>query len=390
MSRTGVSAATRSRRPLRVLQVVDGLQPGGAQTLVYAYARLGPAWNLSTFVAAIAPTHDATLASRLRAASDGLELIEHDATWDPRLLRALIATIRRERIDVVHTHLAGADIAGGAAGRLTRTPVVSSLHAVAEYRRQYTLRRRVLANTATRRFADALIAVSSATGESHVRELDLAPDALTVIRNAPAATLLVPDSMDVEAKRRELGIEGLVVTMVARLDPQKDHETLVRGAGALAATHPDAVVLIVGDGPRRSEIAHLVAAEGLQGRVRLLGSRADAVEIMAASDVACQLTLDLEGIPVALLDGLALGLPTIASAARGADEVVEDGVSGLLVPQLDVSAFSSALSRLLGHATLRAELGEGARRRVESTFGLERWMAETVAVYDRVLDGRAR
>jgi glycosyltransferase involved in cell wall biosynthesis len=376
-------------RPLRVLHVVDGLDAGGAQSLVYAFAKLAAGSLLSVYVSAIARTYDPALVARIRETAAGLELVETGALWDPRLIASLVRAIRRDDVDLVHTHLAGADVAGGVAAKLTGTPLVSTLHAVAEHRSSYTARRRMLANLATRRLPDALIAVSAGTRDSHVRMLGLRPESIELIPNTPVAPLLLPDDFDREVKRRELGLDGLGLCMVARLDPQKDHETLVHGMHAVLAEHPQTTALVVGDGPRRRELDALVASEGLSSRVRLLGQRADAVEIMAACDVACQLTLDLEGIPVALLDGLALGLPTVATAARGADEVVEHGRSGLLLPQRDVDAFAAALRELLADADLRARLGEEGRRRVEAHFGAERWLAAIEGVYRRVLDGRA-
>jgi glycosyltransferase involved in cell wall biosynthesis len=376
--------------PLRVLHVVDGLDAGGAQSLVYAFAKLAAGSPLSVYVSGIARTHDPALVARIREAAAGFEVIDAGALWDPRLPWALVRTIRRHDVDLVHTHLAGADVAGGVAAKLMGTPVVSTLHAVAEHRSSYRARRRVLANLATRRLADALIAVSEGTRDSHVEALGLRPESIHLIPNTPVAPLLLPEDFDREAKRRELGLDGFGVCMVARLDPQKDHDTLVRGMHAVLAQQPQTTALVVGDGPRRGEIEALVAGEGLSERVRLLGQRGDAVEIMAACDVACQLTLDLEGIAVALLDGLALGLPTIATRARGADEVVDHGRSGLLVPQRDVDAFAGALRELLADADLRARLGEEGRRRVEEHFGAERWLREIEAVYRRVLDRQAR
>jgi glycosyltransferase involved in cell wall biosynthesis/2-polyprenyl-3-methyl-5-hydroxy-6-metoxy-1,4-benzoquinol methylase len=387
---TAESGGREPARPLRVLHVVDGLDHGGAQSLVYAFAKLAAGSPLSVYVSAIAPTHDPALAARIREVAAGFELVETGAIWDLRLLRALVRAIRRYDVDLVHTHLPGADVVGGVAAKLTRKPLVSTLHAVADHRSSWTVQRRVLSNLATRHLPDALIAVGEATRDSHVRLLDLPPQSIEVILNTPVAPLLLPDDFDRESKRRELGLDGFGICMVARLDPQKDHETLVRGMHAVLDVHPETTALLVGDGPRRPQLEGVVAVEGLSGRVRLLGQRADAVEVMAACDVACQLTVGPEGIPVALLDALALGLPTVATAARGADEVIEHLRSGLLVPKDDAGAFASAVGELLADPGLRARLGEEGRRRVDAHFGAERWMTAIEAVYRRVLDGRSR
>ena len=372
---------------IRVLHVVDGLGVGGAQSLVYAQARAAQGGRFRIAVAGLDAAPDPDVAATLAGAADRLDVVPYTRLSDPRSVLALTRVIRSWRADVVHTHLAAADVLGGVAGLLTRRPVVSTLHAVAPARDLYWPTRRIAADFASRRLARLLVAVSAATRDSHVAALRLPPDRFRVVRNVPVAPLLVPAGFDRDAKRASLGLArgDLAVATVARLHSQKDHPTMLRGLAPLLRDRSCSALLVVGEGPTRPELEGLARELGVAEHVRFLGNRPDAVELTAASDVVCQLTLDQEGIPVALLDAMSLGLPVVATAASGIDEVVEDGRSGVLVAQGDVAGVTAAVQRLVETPRLRAELGEAARVTIARRFSLEGWTSALGAVYDEVL-----
>ena len=357
---------------------------------MYAQARAAEGTRLRVAVAGLDAVPDPNVAASLAAAADRLDVVPYTRLWDPRGVLALARVIRAWRADVVHTHLVAADVLGGLAGRLTGTPVVSTLHAVAPARDVYWPTRRAAADFATRRLARLLVAVSAATRDSHVAALGIPPARFRVVRNVPVAPLLLPPGFDRAAKRASLGLgpDAPVVVTVARLHPQKDHATTLRGLAPLLRDGSCAALLVVGDGETRPELERLAAELHIAGHVRFLGSRPDAVELTAAGDVVCQLTLDHEGIPVALLDAMSLGLPVVATAAAGIEEVVADGASGVLVRQGDPAGVTSAVRRLLDAPGLRSALGEAARAVVAERFSLERWASELGAVYDELLPGR--
>jgi L-malate glycosyltransferase len=374
-------------RRIVVLQVIDGLRVGGAQSVVLGLLRLHDRTRFRMLVANVGG-HDPALVDRIGEAAD-VVITEGRPLWDPRGLASLLRVIRRHRVDLVHTHLAAADVLGGLAARLTGRPSVATLHNVAEDRRRYRRERRVLADLATRRLSGHLIAVSEAVLESHARVLGVPEERMTVVPNVPVAPLLLPAGFDAGRKRAELGLgDGPVIVNVARLDDTKDQDTLVRALTEVTAHEPGATALIVGEGPRAAALAELAREVGAERETRFLGRRMDAVEIMACSDVVCHPTHSFEGLPIALLDAMSLGLPVVASAVEGVDELVEPERTGLLVPPRDPAALAGALTRLLGSAEARARLGAGARERIERDYDLHAWMRANEAEYLRALHGR--
>lgn len=370
-----------------MLQVIDGLRVGGAQSVVLGLLRLHDRRRFRMLVANVG-AHDAALVRRVAESAD-VAVTKGRPLWDARALASLVAVIRRERVDVVHTHLAAADVLGGLAALLTRKPSVSTLHNVAEDRERYRRERRALADLATRHVSRRLVAVSDAVRDSHMRRLGLAPERMTVIPNVPVAPLLLPRGFDPALKRAELGLgDGPVVVTVARLDDTKDQDTLLRALFGIVSRHRDVTALVVGEGPRAAVLETLARESGVAQAVRFLGRRMDAVEIMACSDVVCHPTHSYEGLPIALLDAMSLGLPVVASDVEGVDELVDPGRTGLLVPPREPAALAEAVSALLASADERARLGSGARAHVESEYDPHAWMRANEAEYVDALHGR--
>ena len=146
-------------------------------------------------------------------------------------------------------------------------------------------------------------------------------------------------------------------------------------------------LLIVGDGTQRQELTELSRVLGLEDTVKFLGTRHDAVEIVGSSDVFVHPT-QLEGLGMAIMEAMSLGVPPVASRVPAIAELIEDGSSGVLVAPGDVAAWEEALLRLLRSPALRQEIGQAARGRAVSEFDPELWMDRTEAVYRSAQEAR--
>jgi glycosyltransferase involved in cell wall biosynthesis len=295
--------------------------------------------------------------------------------------------VRAERTDVVHAHLTLAEWHGGLAARLARRPLVSTLHSIAEDREGSGWASRVAASFATKRLATRLLAVGESVYASHLRTLGGAAAKLEVVRNIPVAPLLLPPRFDRDAKCAELGLTRPLVTSVSRLAAMRDHETLIRAGAVLVRELPTLTVALVGEGEEEQRLRRLVRELQLEASVRFLGTRMDAAEVLAASDVICQPTL-YEGLPITVLDAMSLGLPVVASDVPGNAELLDNGQTGLLVPPRSVDSLAGVLKRLLRQPELARRLGAAARERVAGRFRAEEWIARIQAVYTELADAR--
>ena len=284
---------------------------------------------------------------------------------DPTLVPKLYRLFRRERPDIVHTHAWGTLLEGVLAARAARVPVVvHGEHGTLETRpRNVWIQRRVW------RRVDHVLAVSDALAEKMAATFDFPASRITVIRNGVDLERFGRHSR-AEA-RRALGVTPgeFVVGTVGRLVPVKDQRQLIGATRVLAQRGVPVKVLIVGDGPLRNELQDQIDTLGLKEHVRLLGSRTDVPELMAAFDLFA-LSSQSEGLSNTVLEAMASGLPVVATRVGGNPELVQSGTTGLLVPAGDETALAEAIAALYRDADFRLRVALAARQRAQSVFSL--------------------
>jgi glycosyltransferase involved in cell wall biosynthesis len=174
---------------------------------------------------------------------------------------------------------------------------------------------------------------------------------------------------------------------VGRLITQKGHADLLRAWSLLGDGRRNAVLVVLGEGSERPALEALAAALGLTGSIRFAGFREDAASLLPALDLLAHPSL-FEGLPNAVLEAMAAGLPVVATAIPGNDELIRDGETGLLVPPGDPPALARALGRLLGDPALRAALGDRARARILAERGLEPMLVRYERAFLAAIAGR--
>jgi glycosyltransferase involved in cell wall biosynthesis len=312
--------------------------------------------------------------------------------------RALYQVLRRERFDLVHSHNPKGTLLGPVVGQLARAPVVTHTVHGFLFNENTTGLTRGLAEGAElwcARWCDHLLFQSEEDYRFALGHRFKEPERLHLVGNGIDERRFDPERYP-EArrrKRRELGLEEgqLVVGMVARLVREKGYLEFFEMAGRLVREFPQLRLLVVGitepDQRDALDLRPLVAAQGLEGRCLVLEQRRDMPELYACMDVAV-LPSHREGIPRALLEAAAMGVPIAATDIRGCREVIVPGESGLLFPLKDAEGFTATVRRLLLDEGLRRRLGEAGRRRVLENYTEERTARRLIACYERFLAGR--
>lgn len=374
---------------LRVHVLIDSLTWGGAETLVADFAAGAPAAGIELSVGYLQDFDGSPSAARLRARGVEPQLLGIERLRDRSALPRLRRQLREVRPDIVHTHLGASDLLGTLAARSLGIPAVSTIHLIAQ-RRTGDLRSDTKARLmalARRRSGRRVITVSDAARAAYLRTGWDRPERVVTVHNG-----IAPDTPRTTAAqvRAQLGLapDALVVALVAVLRPGKGHDVLAEAARRLLPRFPSLRLLVIGDGPSRAEVARLFAPLG--DAALLLGHRRDVFELLGASDVLLHPTL-IDAFPTVLLEAGAAGRPVIATAVGGIPEIVEDGVTGLLVPAPPAAdAIATQLERLLADAALRSRLGAAARERHERRFTAVHWAEHLRRVYDDVLAEAAR
>ncbi len=194
---------------------------------------------------------------------------------------------------------------------------------------------------------------------------------------------------DRERLLQGLGQQTLVVLVGNMHSDVKGHPWLIAAAPAVLQEFPQTRFVLAGDGDARPQFEEQAARLGVQQNFLFLGRRSDIPDLLASCDIAV-LPSRAEGLPNAVLEYMAAGLPTIASRVGGNAELIEDGVTGLLVPSEDAVALSSALLRLLRDPELARHLAENGQRMAVENYSFERLMREVEGLYTELLDRHKR
>jgi len=179
-----------------------------------------------------------------------------------------------------------------------------------------------------------------------------------------------------------LPADALVIGTVGNLTPKKGQAILIEAFSRLHASRADSRLVIVGTGPEQEHLRSEVASRGLEDAVLMTGSRGDVPDLLPAFDIYASASL-FEGLPIALVEAFAAGLPVVATSAGGTGEVVSDGVEGVLVDPGDVDALAKALDALAGDPERRASYGAAATRRSRD-FDVSRAIGQIQRIYDEV------
>lgn len=231
---------------------------------------------------------------------------------------------------------------------------------------------------------DRVICVSGAVAQSYI-EAGVAQHLLATIANG--VRYRAP-SRDRATLRGEWRLDDApVLLMAARFAPQKDHALLLRALPTILAAHPDCIVLLAGEGPLLWTVAAQIAALGLAGSVRMLGSCQDMPDLMAAADLLL-LPSRFEGLSLVALEAMAAGLPVVATDAPGNAELLEDGVSGWLAPAGDALAYAATVIDALSDCEQLGQVASAARDRQANRFDADRMIAQTAALYEGASDAR--
>lgn len=365
---------------MKALHVINTAEVGGGASHLI---QLAQGLALHGWTSTVVVGRDGPSGPRLRAA--GVPVLKVGPMGVGTLL-SLPQVLRAQRPDVVHVHGSRAGLLGTLSARAAGVrPVVYTAHAFAFRRKDYPVLRWafVLAERATCALADHVICLTHGDLAA-AKEAGIPTSHATVIPNGIDLTRFTAG-----ADRAVLGIaQGVpVIGMVARLVPQKDPMTFLQAARRVADALPDAKFLLVGDGPLRPDVESAARALGLEGRCLALGARQDVPQLLAVMDVVL-LTSRWEGLPLSALEAMAAARPLVASRLPGMSEVIEDGLTGVLVSPGDSEQFAAATLVLLRDAPRRAAMGTRARRRVADHFSEERMIMSTVRAYRSALAAR--
>lgn len=365
---------------MRIFLLSTSMGMGGADQQILLLAQAMCARGHEVRIVALAPLGAMGLeAQRAGIPTESLEL--RRGVGDVPRIVALVRMLRAWRPDVLHSHMVHANLLARAVRPFAPVPaLISTIHSINDGGRL-----RLAAYRLTNGLVDRVTIISRVAADRYLslravpaERLEVVPNAVDTVRfrHLPEARVAV---------RRELGLgDDFTWLAVGRFEEPKDYPTMLAAFAELARARPTARLLLVGQGSLRDDVEALTRAAGVGDRVHFLGVRRDVPEIMSAAD-AYVLSSAWEGMPVVVLEAASVGLPVAATKVGGVPEVVQDGVTGLLVPPRTPSALAAAMERIetLGPAA-RSAMGARGRALVEERFSYGRVMEMWERIYSEL------
>ena len=370
-----------------VLYLVDNLGPGGSQRYVAELARHAASFGVRPHVCSA--KEGGVFHEELIREGTPLLFAPFRKLYGPdgfRALSTLTRYIRTHRIDVVHTFQTNANILGTLAARIAGRRVVTTRRDMGDFGMRGSPRLAVFETLVINRLAHRIVANSRAAMEAAAANEGIPEKKLGLIYNGIDCGRFRPE-LEKGPWRRTLGVpetSSCVFGIVAGHRPVKAVETAIRAFARVRVSHPDAFLLLVGDGPERSALEALVRNLKLEASALFLGAREDVENLLPAFDVFLNSSKS-ESFSNAILEAMAAGLPVVATRVGGNPESVADGATGFLVIPGDPVVMGAAMAILAADPELRRRMGRAGRERVETLFSKERSFSELARLYGSVL-----
>jgi len=368
-------ASSLVNRPISVLHVVLSTATGGMENVIYNLATAHDPKQLKLRVACLEAV--GPLSEKLKRHGIESELLPPMTPGLSMLFPwSLIRFIRQSHCNIVHTHSGCWSKVATACFWIPQVKLVYTDHG----RAFPELRDRIFLDRIAVRFTDRVVAVGEPLRQYLLDTVKLPEKKVITIRNGIDTGRFQPRT-DRNAVRTELGYGPMdvVVAIVARLAPVKNHKLLIESFGDLSKKYPNARLLIIGDGPLRGELETLSRESSLLNRVLFTGDRSDVERLLGAADIAT-LSSQSEGISLTLLEAMATGLPVVATDVGGNSTIITEGHEGYLVGQ-DRAPYAAALARLVQSEELRRTLGVHARKTVVDKWSVRQMAAQYQELY---------
>jgi glycosyltransferase involved in cell wall biosynthesis len=365
------------QRKIRILETIRQGKIGGGETHVLDLVQ---ALDKSRFEPVVLSFTPGPMIDRLMAMGIQTHVIETERPFNVAKWGAVRRLLRDEQIDLVHAHGTRAHSNTFWAARRLGLPIIYTVHGWSFHPDQAPLARRAcqLAEKLLMAQADATICVSQSNQYDGLDFSDMARS--VVIKNGINLQRFNP-SLHTYNVRAELGIprDVVLVGYIARITAQKDPFTLLR-AVALLPPALNIKFLLVGDGDLKAEAQQLVRELKIEASVIFTDFRQDVPDVLHALDIYCLPSL-WEGLPIGVLEAMAMGKAVVASSIKATREIVEPGVNGLLVPPQDPGQLAAAIARLAASPALRRTLGARAYQTIQAGFTAEEMTRQVEHLY---------
>jgi len=373
------------KKPARILRIIPSLEMGGVErTLTSILPRLDKRqykvylcclFKRDKLADTIESLGIPIIKFRMRARLD------FDGKYIAGILR-LTRLMKKMQIDIVHTHLYRANLAGRIAAKLAGIPVIIANEHNIDSWKKFSQR---LNDRALAKITNKIIAVSDAVKDFYVKKIGISEDKIITIYNGVDISKF-QTYVNTNKQKEEFGIkpDEKIITIIGRLHQQKGHLYFLKAAQIIREKNPKVKFLIVGDGPLEEQLRSMSEDLGISKNVVFTGLREDIPQILAMSDISVLASLR-EGFSITVLESMAAGKPVVVTDVGGNSEVVEHGKTGFIIPAQSPEDLALYSLNLINNQELAKKMGQEAEKRVLN-FSIDRMVEKTENLYDVLLE----
>ncbi len=361
---------------MNILQVINSLDCGGLEKLTLNLAKGLKTQGHNVVICCLeglGNLHKGDLGGIEVAAlnkKDGLDVI---------LPFRLAGLMRKEKIEIIHSHNPGPLIYGTIAGKIAGVPVIINT-------RHGRAPRQI--NRFIWEMNDCIVSISNDAKTELVKINKINPEKVTVIHNGIDLKEFNSTYQSYPEEKKKIGLEAsFVIGTVSRLSPEKDQTTLIKAFAKVAAVETTAKLVFVGDGPSKNVLQALAKSLGLEDRVIFLGFRSDISVIMRSFDIFVLSSL-MEGISLSLLEAMALSRPVVVTDVGGNPEVVKNNETGILALPQNPDNLAEGIISLAKNRDMANKFGEAGRKWVEQEFDIDKMVARYLSLYEKCLGSK--
>lgn len=363
---------------MKILHVIQTSGPGGAEGMLINL--LGALSNYATKYSHVAALlKPGWLYQKLKDEGTDIRILDSGKSYDFKLIRSLLSLIKKERINLVHSHLCDTNFYASVAAKIAGIPHIATEHGDIHHQGKEWSHLRIKYWVLSL-LSDYIVSVSEYTRNKLLEKMPWASPKYRIIYNG------IPmdgfDSKDPQL-RADLGLQNddIVIGNVANLYPVKGQSYLIQAMKEVVSEYPEARLLIVGRGEMEHRLKQQVRQLGLEKHIKFLGFRKDVPDLLKLMDIFV-LSSITEGFPLSLVEAMATGLPVVATDVGGIREVYELGADIRLTKTEDSHSSAQAIKELIRERNFKSQRNHELARRY---FSVENMVKNYVALYDSLL-----
>ena len=370
-------------KKIRILRIVSNLGVGGVQKRMVS---LLPKLNKERYRIVVCSFKSGELQRCMEQSGIPVRIVPRRFKFDPICIYRLRSIMKKEKIDIVHTHCHKPNTTGRFAAKLAGAPIIiANEHNVDSWKSSWQL----ILDRWLAVCSDKIIAVSEAVKNFYIESANIPDDKFEIIYNGVDLDFWqknIPSQKIIAEKRTKLGLlqDDKVVAVIGRLHPQKGHEYLLRAAKKIIPGMRNLKFLIVGDGPMKESLESLLERLDIKENVVFTGKRNDIKDMLYISDFSVVSSIR-EGFSNVVLESMACGKPVVATDVGGNKEIIIDGENGFIVPSRDEDALADRILALADNEELTMRIGLSAKETVKN-FSLSRMAYKTEKLYKELID----